>query len=124
MNRIARAVWLACLWAGAFSAPGAAQKAAGVAGRWDVTIRMPDRTVTEQWTIQQKGKLVTATVKSGRGELPAAGSFDGNFLRVTVKDGEQEYKVRATLDGDELDGSITQGVGKEYLWQAKRAKTR
>ena len=97
------------------------QKPAGIAGKWDVTIRMPDRSMNEQWTIQQKGSAITATAKSDRGELPASGSIDGAFLRVSVKDGDKQYKVRATVDGNAMDGSITYAVGKEYLWHAKRS---
>ena len=99
------------------------QKPAGIAGKWDVTIRMPDRSMSEQWTIQQKGNAITATAKGER-ELPVAGSIDGAFLRVTVKDGDKQYKVRATVDGSEMDGSITYAPGKEYLWHAKRPKAK
>jgi hypothetical protein len=38
--------------------------------------------------------------------------------------GDKQYKVRATLDGDAMDGSITYGTGKEYLWHAKRSKAK
>jgi hypothetical protein len=97
------------------------QKPAGIAGKWDVTIRMPDRSMSEQWTIQQKGSAITATAKGERGELPVSGSVDGAFLRVSVKDGDKQYKVRATVDGNAMDGSVTYAPGKEYLWHAKRA---
>jgi hypothetical protein len=30
--------------------------------------------------------------------------------------------VRATVDGDAMDGSITLGVGEQFLWHAKRSK--
>jgi hypothetical protein len=124
MHRAVVVLSLACAFALTFSPIGAiAASGAAVAGKWDVTIRMPDRTVNEQWTIQQKGNVITATAKGER-ELPVAGSVDATFLRVTVTDGTQQYKVRATVDGDAMDGSITYGKGKEYLWHAKRAKTR
>jgi len=121
MTRTAIAIVLAGVLAGFAQATAWAQPAANVAGRWEITIRMPDRSVTEQWTVQQKGKAITATAKAER-ELPVVGSIDGAFLRVTVTDGKQEYKVRATVDGDAMDGSITYGPGKEYLWHAKRPK--
>jgi hypothetical protein len=117
------ALVLSLVWAVAVTCPVSAQKAAGVAGRWEVTIRMPDRSVSEQWTIQQKGSAITATAKGER-ELPAAGSIDGAFLRVTVTDGNKQYRVRATVDGDAMDGSVTYGKGQEYLWSAKRSKAR
>jgi hypothetical protein len=118
-----RTLVLSLAWILAVTFHVAAQKAVGVAGRWDVTIRMPDRSVSEQWTIQQRGSAITATAKGER-ELPVAGSIDGAFLRVTVTDGSQQYRVRATVDGDAMDGSVTYGKGKEYLWSAKRSKAR
>jgi hypothetical protein len=80
--------------------------------------------IAEEWTIQQKGKAITATAKGAGVQMPVSGSIDGAFLRVTIKDGNKEYKVRATVDGDAMDGSITHGVGKEYLWHAKRSKAK
>jgi hypothetical protein len=96
------------------------QSPAAVAGTWNVTIRMPGRTVSEQWTVQQKGTAVTGTAKGEHGELPVSGAIEGAFFRVTVKDGDRQYKVRATVDGDAMDGSITVGVGDAHLWFAKR----
>ena len=122
MKRTAVVLSLACVLAVTLQPVVSTQTPAGVAGKWDVTIRMPDRSISEQWTIQQKGKAITATAKGERGELPVSGSIDGAFLRVSVKDGEKQYKVRATVDGDAMDGSITYAAGKEYLWHAKKSK--
>jgi hypothetical protein len=125
MKRTAVVLLLVCVCAVTLQRVVSTQKTAatGVSGKWDVTIRMPDRSVSEQWTIQQKGSAITATAKGDR-ELPVAGSVDGAFFRVTVTDGSQQYKVRATVDGDAMDGSITYGRGKEYLWHAKRSRAR
>lgn len=123
MRRTAAVLSLACVFAMTLPGGVLAQKSAAIAGRWDVTVRMPDRSANEQWTIQQKGNAITATAKGER-ELPVAGSIDGAFLRVTIKDGDKQYKVRATVDGNEMDGSITYDKGKEYLWQARRSKTK
>jgi len=92
-----------------------------VSGTWAVTTRFQNRQTTEQWKLQQKGNAVTGTARGDR-ELPVVGSIEGNFLRVSIKDGDKEYKIRATSDANGLDGSITIGVGEQYLWQAKRAK--
>lgn len=108
----------ALMWAASLLA---VQAPANVAGAWTVTVRMPGRTVNEQWTIQQKGTGVTGTAKGEHGELPVSGTIEGAFFRVTVKDGDKEYKVRATVDGNDMDGSITLGVGEARLWFAKRA---
>ena len=124
MKGTAVVVALVSVWALTFERAVSTQKPAGIAGKWDVTIRMPDRSMSEQWTIQQKGSAITATAKGERGELPVSGSVDGAFLRVSVKDGDKQYKVRATVDGDAMDGSVTHATGKEYLWHAKRPKTK
>jgi hypothetical protein len=79
--------------------------------------------MNEEWTVQQKGTMVTGTAKGAHGEMPVAGTMDGVFFRVSVKDGQKEYKVRATVDGGDMDGSITFGVGDARLWFAKRAAT-
>jgi hypothetical protein len=103
--------------------PAWGQAPAHIAGKWNVTVRMPAGAVNEQWTIQQKGTSITGTAKSERGELPVSGTVEGAFFRVSVKDGSKEYKIRATVDGNEMDGSITLGVGDARLWFAKRADT-
>ena len=121
MKRTAVVLSLVCVFAVTFQRGVSTQESAAVAGKWDVTIRMPDRAMSEQWTIQQKRNAITATAKGERGELPVSGSIDGAFFRVSVKDGDKQYKVRATVDGNAMDGSVTYGTGKEYLWHAKRA---
>jgi hypothetical protein len=120
MKRTAVVLSLVCVLAVTFQRVVSTQKPAGIAGKWSVTVRMPDRSMSEEWTIQQKGSAITATAKGERGELPVSGSIDGAFLRVSVKDGDKQYKVRATVDGDAMDGSVTYAVGKEYLWHAKK----
>jgi hypothetical protein len=120
MKRTAVVLSLVCVLAVTFQRVVSTQKPAGIAGKWNVTVRMPDRSMSEEWTIQQKGSAITATAKGERGELPVSGSIDGAFLRVSVKDGDKQYKVRATVDGDAMDGSVTYAVGKEYLWHAKK----
>lgn len=96
------------------------QTPVNVTGKWSVTVRMPSGAVSEEWTIHQKGTSVAGMAKGERGELPVSGTVDGAFFRVSVKDGAKEYKVRATVDGNEMDGSITFGVGDARLWFAKR----
>jgi hypothetical protein len=105
-----------------FFCAASGQMPASVSGKWKVTVRMPSGPVSEEWTLQQKGKSVTGTARGDRGELPISGTVEGAFFRISVKDGQKEYKVRATLDGDAMDGSITLGVGDARLWFAKRLK--
>jgi hypothetical protein len=98
------------------------QQIANVTGKWNVTIRMPDKNVTEQWTItQDKSGNVAATIKTPGGEQKVTGEVNNVLLRFDYKIGEMEHKIRATVDKDEMDGSVTMGK-KEYVWSAKRAK--
>jgi hypothetical protein len=117
-----RLVLLCSLVSLCFLLAAANRSPANVAGKWNVTVRMPGHLVTEQWTIQQKGTAVTGTAKGEHGELPVSGTVEGEFFRVLVRDGQKEYKVRATVDGEAMDGSITLGAGDERLWFAKRAR--
>jgi hypothetical protein len=117
-------VAVACVFASTFPRGVSGETPPTIAGVWEVTTRLPDNVISEQWTIQQKGATITATAKGASGELPVSGSIAGASFRVTVKDGDKMYKVRATVDGDTMDGSITRGVGEEYVWHASRSKIR
>ena len=114
-------LWLLCGLILLVSQAASAQKKANVTGSWTAVTKMSDRNITEQWSIQQSGEMVTGTIKSEQGELPFMGTIDdAGFMRVDFKAGEIVYKVRATLDNDSMDGSITIGK-KEYIWTAKKS---
>jgi hypothetical protein len=102
----------------------AAERPPNVAGTWEVTTRLSDKVLHEQWTIQQKGATISGMAKGTRGDLPVSGSIAGASFRVTVRDGDKAYKVRAMLDGDAMDGSIAYPVGTEYVWRAQRSTTK
>jgi hypothetical protein len=123
MSRAATTLLVCAALAGAVRMIGANQPNANVAGKWNVTIRTPGHLVTEQWTVEQKGTIVTGIAKGEKGEMPVSGTIEGAFFRVSEKDGDKQYKVRATVDGNAMDGSITMGVGDAHLWFAKRAPT-
>jgi hypothetical protein len=112
-----------CFVAMSFAQFASSQQAANVAGKWDVTVRMPDRTVNEQWTIQQENAKITGTVKGEAGEQPMKGEISEVNFRADVGTGEKQYKVLATIDNDTMDGAVRMGKN-EYLWSAKRSKSR
>lgn len=121
MKRIA--IRLAILF---FVASSTAQLASSqtlsVAGNWEITVRMPDKNVSEQWVIEQKGDKITGMAKGPAGEMHALeGELNGVVFRVDSRNGDV-YKVRATVEEDTMDGSVTMG-NKEYLWSAKRSKS-
>ena len=111
-----------CLLAMTFAQMALAQKPVAVAGSWVVTVRMPNGTVTQQWTLRQTGNNVSGTVKTPKGDLPVKGEMvSGVFLRVSFKEGDVEHLIRATAEKDAMDGSVTIGRS-EYLWSAKRSQ--
>src|ERR1700736_6168364 len=83
------------------------EKSANVAGKWDVTVIMPDHSVSEQWTVQQAGSKLTGTVKGPDGELPMTGEINGVNFRSYLKKGDTDVKVVATVSGDTIDGAVT-----------------
>lgn len=123
-NRYRALRWFLCVLTLLVTQAASAQKNSNVAGSWTTVTKMPDRNITEQWSIQQTGDMVMGTIKSEQGELPFMGTIDdAGFMRVDFKAGEVVYKIRATLDNDSMDGSITIGK-KEYIWTAKRSGPR
>jgi hypothetical protein len=120
MKKAAIALGFLCFLVVMFPQRGATQDVAKVGGSWDVTVRMPDKNVSEKWMIQQEGGKVMGTAKGAK-DMSFSGTVDNVFLRVDLKDGDMTYKVRATVDNDSLDGSITMGKN-EYLWSAKKNK--
>src|SRR5579863_1228022 len=96
MSRAATILLVCAALAGAIRMIGANQPNANVAGKWNVTVRMPGHLVTEQWTVQQKGTIVTGVAKGEKGDMPVSGTIEGAFFRVIEKDGDKQYKVRAT----------------------------
>jgi hypothetical protein len=123
MKRAAISIAVLCLFVGTFTKVATSQKKPpNVAGMWESITRMPDKTLTEQWTITQMGDKITCTVKGAGGDLMGVGTIDDvGFFRVDFMNGTTLIKVRATLDDNALDGSTT--IGKdEHLWSAKRKK--
>jgi len=123
MKRTAINFAILCFFVVSVAQAASAQQVAKIAGKWDVTIRMPDHNVSEQWTMQQdRSGNVTATVKGSGGEQKVTGEVNNVLLRFDYKVGDADYKIRATVDGDTMDGSVTIGK-KEYIWSAKKSKS-
>ena len=122
MKRIAIHLGILCFFVLSFAHTGSAQQVAKVAGKWEATVRMPEGRVTEQWTIQQAGNKITATVKGVSGEQKVTGEVSAVVFRATFKVGNVDHKIMATVDSDVMDGSLMIGM-KQYIWQAKRSKS-
>jgi hypothetical protein len=123
MKRTVIRLAIMCLCAVWFAQVATTQQVADVAGKWEVTIKMPDHIVTEQWTIQQDNSKLTGMVKRDTGEVPMTGEVSTLEFRADVKDGDKQYKVLASIDNDShtMDGAVRMGKN-EYLWSAKRPK--
>lgn len=125
MKRAAISLTILSFLAVSLAQVASSQQAPSVAGKWDVTVRIPGKNVMEQWTIQQNGDNVTATIKSASGsELKIMCEVNNAVFRADFKDGDgMGNKVRAAIAGDRMDGSVTIGDKQEYLWAAKRSKS-
>jgi hypothetical protein len=123
MMRTIFRITIVCFLAVSLAQVALPQQVANVAGKWEVIIKMPDRTVTEQWTIQQENNKLTGMVKRDSGEVPMTGEVSTLEFRASVMDGDMQYKVLATIDTDShtMDGAVRMGKN-EYLWSAKRPK--
>jgi hypothetical protein len=123
MKRIAIRLAILSVFAVSLAHIAATQQAADVAGKWVITIKMPDRNVTEEWTIKQENSKLTGMVKRDSGEVPMTGEVSTLEFRANVMDGDKQYKVLATIDTDShtMDGAVRMG-SNEYLWSAKRPK--
>lgn len=121
MKRTAIHLATLCLLTVSFAQLASSQEIANVAGKWAVTIRIAGQNVSEEWTIQQDGGDITATIKGASGELKVKGEVNSIAFRSDFKDNTgMDTKVRASVFGDTMNGSITIG-NKEYLWSAKRS---
>jgi hypothetical protein len=100
----------------------AAQKAARLAGTWDVNIQHESgRVVNEQWVIEQDGNKVKGTVKTVRQEYPLEGTLEGNKIDIRVTVSEERHNVfLGTVDGDSIKGSIKQ-AGDDGTFSERRA---
>src|SRR2546428_368865 len=63
MKRTAAVLSLACVFAVTCPGGALAQKSAAIAGKWDVTVRMPDRSASER--TPSGGRVVTAGLLLG-----------------------------------------------------------
>ena len=129
MKRNAIYVATVCFLVLSFAQVALTQKVPNLAGTWQVTARMPEGIVSEQWTIQQKGATFTGTVKTPRGERQVTGEIvNGVTFRAEFKVGDMPHKVLASIDNDTIDGALSVGATgakgtKQYIWQAKRSKS-
>ena len=146
MKRNAILLAVVCFFAVAFARVAAAQKVnvdapitdanANIAGTYSAVMHIPvdphhfdsktpqaEKIVQVQWAFKQDGAKITGTEKTDKGELPFAGTVQGNAIRGVVTDGDQRYTVHLTVDPSDgtMAGSIRMGA-REYLLKMSKAK--
>ena len=117
----------------AMLAPGlaaaAAQPAAETAylGRWDLTLRAPDREHPSWLELTRVNGVLRARLTSRWGharELPAASFENGQLHFVSPKEEEgakQDMAFEGQLVGDTLEGVVNGPDGKTWTWSGRRA---
>lgn len=106
----------------AFSVAGAiaGAQSATVAGDWEVTINTGQQVPAWHAILEQKGEVVSGTLKIGeREQFPIDGSIKGKELKLTFTlpdlDGDLSIVLNGLVEGDSIKGSKTDfaqfGVG-------------
>lgn len=99
----------------------------GLAGKWDVTFVTPggEFPATANLTQEAPGK-VSGTFGSQMGEVPVAGTLEGNSFKLTMTaqtpQGAMEVVMTGDLDGDAIKGKAEVAGMGQMEWSAKRSK--
>jgi Domain of Unknown Function (DUF1080) len=101
--------------------------AAAYAGRWDLTLKAPDREYPSWLEFKNEGGKLQATMvgRSGNARpLPRCEQADGSLTFVSPKE-EEERKddmiFKGKLVGDQLQGTTTGPDGTAWTWTGERA---
>ena len=104
----------------------AQDKAASVAGNWEVTQQGRNGAVTQTLTLEQMGGTLTGTIKGQNGDTPVNGTIEGNNVTLTIKrttqNGEVTQEYKGTVEGDSMKGMVTTGQ-RSGEWSATRSKS-
>lgn len=109
------------------AAPEAAAPAP-IEGRWDMTIRTPEKDLPSWLEVRHSGfeTLVGQFVGVFGSARPISRvGFNDGRLHFSIppqwEEGKDDLVVDGSLEGDQLSGSITFPDGKRYDWTARRA---
>ena len=96
----------------AVALPSAQEKAAGIAGKWELTVSSPHGDVPMSMDLKQDGNKVAGTLTSGQGDRQLNGTFDEGRLLLEATGGEQAWTITAKLDSDgQLQGHLSASMG-------------
>jgi 3-keto-disaccharide hydrolase len=101
--------------------------AAAYVGRWDLTLKAPDREYPSWLELKSEGGKLQATMvgRSGNARaLPKCDLADGSLIFVSPKE-EEERKddmiFKGKLVGEQLQGTTTGPDGTAWTWTGERA---
>ncbi|MGB7846698.1 MAG: DUF1080 domain-containing protein [Candidatus Acidiferrum sp.] len=110
-------------------APNPSDSVTGFLGRWDMTLKAPDREYPSWLELsQEKGELKAQMVgRWGNARpLPKVEITNGHLKFVSPKEEEgrnDDMVFEATLSGNRLSGTTTGPDGKVWPWTGERAPT-
>jgi hypothetical protein len=119
-------VFVSAMWLMLAGNALAADEAAKVDGKWEMTSEGPNGTMTQTLTITQDGATIKGTLTGRRGDAPLEGTVTGNKVSFTVKRQTQNgdtmvIEYTATVDGDSMKGKAhSERFDRDFT--AKRAK--
>lgn len=111
----------------AAAAPAAATASkAGVAGKWDLTIKTQMGDLPASAEFVDAGGKITGTLMGPQGPINIAGTFDGNVLKLEftapTPNGDIPIKMTGDVSGDSISGKADFGGMGAGEWTGKRAK--
>ena len=102
--------------------------AAGIEGRWDMTVQVGERQLPSWFEVTHSGRstMVGQFVGFGGSSRPISRvNSDGTKFWFAIppqwEQGDGDLKVEGTVDGDNLSGTMTMPDGKTFNWTAVRA---
>ena len=102
--------------------------AAGIEGRWDITIQSSEKEMPSWLEVTHSGRstLVGQFVGvSGSSRPISRVNFEGSKMSFSIppqwENGNGDLQVEGTLDGDQLSGTMITPDGKTLNWTAVRA---
>lgn len=98
------------------------EKAAEVAGVWDMVQQGRNGPLNQTLTIQQSGTTLKGSIKGPNDEIPITGSITGNKITFSLKfkgrGGEEIHNYEGTVTADAMSGTMR--VDERSIdWSAK-----
>src|SRR3974390_2432694 len=108
-------------------ASSTADSSEGFLGRWDLTLKAPDREYPSWLELREEAGQVKAEMVGRWGNarpLPKASIENGKVTFVSPKeeeDAKADMVFEGTLKGNELSGTVNGPDGKTWTWTGRRA---